>query len=486
MRKFKQMKVSINIVEDKQGPMVYLLQLNKKNVIKEIGKFDFTEKEVAYIDKQIERKIYLFKLSVKEDERFIQIISKEHKKEYLNAEEFRKAGSGIIKVLRKYGFSKVTLNTKANKEMLLSYLEGIFLADYTFNEYKTEKGEAKELKINVNRKNIQTELDHLRALAEGVYVARDIVNIPGSDLRPVDLSNKITSLGKEAGYFTEFFNKSKIKALKMGGLLAVNRGSLDPPTFNILEYKPDNAINTKPIMLVGKGIVFDTGGLSLKPTANSMDYMKSDKGGAAAVIGTFYAVAKAKLPIHIVGLIPATDNRPGQDAYYPGDVVKMYDGSTVEVLNTDAEGRMILADALVYAKKYKPELVIDLATLTGSAAIAVGKYGVVYFNKAGDIINQELQKSGDQSYERLVEFPLWEEYGEMLKSDVADVKNIGGREAGAITAAKFLERFTDYPWVHMDIAGPAFMHSEYNYYKKGGSGIGVRLLFNFLKNKTLK
>jgi len=289
---------------------------------------------------------------------------------------------------------------------------------------------------------------------------------------------------KEAGYTIEVFNKKKIESLRMGGLLAVNRGSIDPPTFSILEWKPENAVNEKPYVLVGKGVVFDTGGLSLKPTSDSMDYMKCDMGGAAAVAGALYTIAKAKLPVHVIGLVPATDNRPDGNAYVPGDVITMYDGSTVEVLNTDAEGRMILADALSYAKQYDPGLVIELSTLTGSAHAAVGKYAIVGMGNADPETMESLKSSGFNTFERIAEFPFWDDFSELLKSDIADQKNIGGKYAGAITAGKFLEKFTDYPFVHLDIAGPSFNKTQDNYRGKGGSGVGTRLLFDFFKNNT--
>lgn len=261
----------------------------------------------------------------------------------------------------------------------------------------------------------------------------------------------------------------------MGGLLAVNKGSKTPPTFTIMEYKPAKAVNKKPLVFVGKGVVYDTGGLSLKPTA-SMDTMKCDMAGAAAVAGGILAIARMKLPVHVVALIPATDNRPGEIAYTPGDVIHMYDGKTVEVLNTDAEGRMILADALAYAKKYNPELVLDFATLTGAAAAAIGAYGIVCMGTANEDTKSALKNAGTEVHERLVEFPFWDDYANLIKSDIADMKNIGGPVAGAITAGKFLEKFTDYPWMHFDIAGPAFISSPEAYKPKGGTGVGVRLL----------
>ena len=291
-------------------------------------------------------------------------------------------------------------------------------------------------------------------------------------------------LSKDAGIKVEVFNQSKIESLKMGGLLAVNKGSLDPATFTIMEWKPKNVGNKKPYVLVGKGVVYDTGGLSLKPTPNSMDIMKCDMGGAAAMIGAIYAIAKAKLPIHIVALIPATDNRPGGNAYAPGDVVKMYDGTNVEVLNTDAEGRMIMADALAYAKKYDPELVIDAATLTGAAVRAIGTHASIVMGNASKKEINALVKAGENVHERLVEFPFWDDYGKEIKSTIADIKNLGhGAGGGMIHAGKFLEHFTDYPYIHIDIAGPAWLDKNEAYRSKGGTGTGVRTLFNFFNNK---
>jgi leucyl aminopeptidase len=222
--------------------------------------------------------------------------------------------------------------------------------------------------------------------------------------------------------------------------------------------------------------------MSLKPTPNSMDYMKSDMAGGAAVGGAIYAAALNRLPVHVIALVPATDNRPDGNAYVPGDVITMYNGKTVEVLNTDAEGRLLLADALSYARKFEPELVIDAATLTGAAAVALGQYGIAGMGTAKAEVFQQLQKAGREVYERVVEFPFWEEYGELLKSDIADMKNLGPREAGMITAGKFLENFVDYPWIHLDIAGAAFLMQPDSYRGKGATGTGVRLLYRFLKS----
>lgn len=360
--------------------------------------------------------------------------------------------------------------------------EAGILSNYQFLTYKTEKKthSLNSLVIFDDAAGAKAEVERAHKIARATCVARDLVNEPVITLTAPELAKRAEQYGKEFGFTTEVFNHAKIKSLKMGGLLAVNYGSVDPPTFTIMEWKPKNARNSQPYILVGKGVVYDTGGLSLKPTGNSMDFMKSDMAGAAAVIGTMCAVSATEADIHVIGLVPATDNRPGKNAYTPGDVIKMFDGSTVEVLNTDAEGRMILADALAYAKKYNPALVIDLATLTGAAVIAVGTVGIAMMSTADAATKTAISEAGARVYERLVELPLWEEYGDLLKSDIADCKNIGGRTAGSITAGKFLERFTDYPWVHLDIAGPSFLHAPDSYRGKNGTGVGVRLLTEFL------
>lgn len=373
-------------------------------------------------------------------------------------------------------------------EESLAFAEGLALANYQFNKYKTDK-EAKFnslQNVQIQNKNIKAaQLEELNIVIEATLTARTLVNEPVNYMNAPQLAKEIEMLAKDAGAKIETFGKSKIVTLKMGGLLAVNKGSIDPPTFSIFEWKPENAVNKKPLIFVGKGVVYDTGGLNIK-TGDFMNNMKCDMGGAAAVAGSLFAIAKAKLPIHVIGLVPATDNRLNNNAYVSGDVIKMFNGMTVEVLNTDAEGRMILADALAYAQKYDPELVIDLATLTGAAARAIGKYGIVAMGSKNEAFLNDLKISGEQTGERLVEFPFWEEYEEQLKSEIADMTNLGGAEGGAITAGKFLEKFTNYPYIHLDIAGPALVEKRFNYRGVGGTGIGVRLLFDFAKRQIAK
>jgi len=402
-------------------------------------------------------------------------------------ENYRTYGNDAQAALNQLKAERTVIHViNATKKETLAFTEGMLLGNYQFLRYftKARKKRNSLSEINVYSNSISDDdLTTLKNLVSAVYIARDLVNTPVADMNAIDLAETITKLGKETGAKVEVFNKKKIESLKMGGLLAVNRGSIDPPTFTTIEWKPKNAVNKKPYIFVGKGVVYDTGGLSLKPS-NFMDTMKSDMAGAAAVAAAMYAISKAKLPVHVIALIPATDNRPDGNAYTPGDVITMFDGTTVEVLNTDAEGRMILADALAYAKKFNPELVIDIATLTGAAARAIGPQATVGMQTKADDEFLALQKAGNLTHERIVEFPLWEEYKELIKSEIADLKNIGGLEAGAITAGKFLEHFTDYPYIHLDIAAPSFLSKRDKYRPFGGTGVGVRLFYEFIKAKA--
>lgn len=357
------------------------------------------------------------------------------------------------------------------------------LSNYQFKPYqKDAKPKPLEtVKVYTDLTNAEDLIAYGKRTAEGTNHARDLVNEPPNVIYPETLSQRARELGEQTGFTVEVWDKAKIEEEGMGGLLAVNLGSELPPTFTIMTWKPDNATNSQPVVLVGKGVTFDTGGLSLKPSS-SMVGMKGDMGGSAAVIGAMAGIAANNLPVHVVGLVAATDNRPGKTAYTPNDVIKMYDGSHVEVNNTDAEGRMTLADALHYAKRLNPALVIDLATLTGAAVIAVGSRATAMMATAEETTRKRLHEAGKHTFERLVELPLWDDYGEQLKSDIADLKNVGGREAGSITAGKFLQHFTDYPWIHLDIAGPAYLDKGGSSYRpKHGTGVGVRLLTEFIR-----
>jgi len=451
----------------------------------EISSLSLKEEEKFYIKNQFEehqKRSYVF--DHLQYQIFIEIPAiTEHPYHFL--ETLRKRADELTNSLQTTKTRDVYIMGEAfTKDEILAFAEGLILSNYSFVAFKTQKEKNIRYLENihvVSDKVLQKDIDELNIVMEATLTARTLVNQPVNHLNATELAHEIKMLGTDSGAKVEIFNKTKIEALKMGGLLAVNKGSVDPPSFSIFTYKPKDAINEKPLIFVGKGVVYDTGGLNIK-TGEFMSNMKSDMGGAAAAASAAFAIAKAKLPLSVMALIPATDNRPGGNAYASGDVITMFDGQTVEVINTDAEGRMILADALAYAKKYDPMLVIDLATLTGAAARAIGNMGVVAMgSKYGGFMDQ-LKESGEKTAERLVEFPFWEEYAEQLKSEIADMVHLGGPEAGAITAGKFLEKFTDYPYIHLDIAGPAFTTKKLNYRGVGGTGVGVRLLFEFAKS----
>ncbi|MDK2978100.1 MAG: leucyl aminopeptidase [Bacteroidales bacterium] len=439
--------------------------------------FEYIKRQIAEDKKQVNINSY-FKWS------YIYIIDSDKEIASLK-EKLRRAAGDLYKDLREHKHEEILVVDLSEKVALtLAFIEGLGLRHYQFLKYQTNKAEKrnplKEIKI-FSSPITDEQVAQLNILLQAMYYTRDLVNEPVANLNAVQLANEFEKMGQLAGFEVEIFNKKKIESLQMNGLLTVNKGSVDPPTFSVLTWKPKNAINKNPYVLVGKGIVYDTGGMNLKP-GNYLDTMKSDMAGAASVAGALYALAKAVVPVYVIALIPATDNRTNGNAYVPDDIIQFKNGVTVEVKNTDAEGRLVLADALIFAKQYNPVLVIDIATLTGSAAQAVGNLGIVAMSTVREDLNQ-LKVSGNNVYERIVELPLWNEYDKMLESDIADIKNIGGKEAGAITAAMFLKHFVDYPWIHLDIAGPAFLSKADNYRGVGATGVGVRLFFDFFKNQ---
>ncbi|MCC9137489.1 leucyl aminopeptidase family protein [Pontibacter silvestris] len=444
---------------------------------------ELQQEEAVYVQSQIQQEAKFISLNRYTHHLYI-VVASDAKTENAARETFRQAGYTLQKQLKSNKVQEISIVDKTGTQASLYLAEGLYLSNYQFLKYKTKDAKPSALQsITITDDSIKEQaVQELQTVLEAVYKVRDLVNEVPNYQTAVQFSEQLEELGKEAGFKTEVLDELQIQALKMGGLIAVNQGSEEPPTFTIMEWKPENAKNQQPYVLVGKGVVYDTGGLSLKPTPHSMDFMKSDMAGAATVTGILYAIAKNKLPIHVIALVPATDNRPGGDAFTPGDVLTMHNGTTVEVLNTDAEGRLILADALSFAQKYNPQLVIDIATLTGSAMRAVGKEGLVAMGNAGDEILRGLKEAGNAVHERIVELPLWDEYKKYLESDIADIKNLGPADAGAITAGKFLECFTSYPWVHFDIAGTAYLHSEDSYRGKLATGSGLRLVYNYLSS----
>jgi leucyl aminopeptidase len=317
------------------------------------------------------------------------------------------------------------------------------------------------------------------AVAEGIRTVRDLGNAPSNVVTPTRLAERAEQVAKEVGIKCTVYGRKEIEKMKMGGLIAVNRGSAEDPRFIVMEYAPRRA--KEHVVLVGKGITFDSGGISIKP-AEKMEEMKFDMCGAAAVIGTIEAAVKLELPVRITGLIPSTDNLPSGSAYKPGEIITMMSGKTVEIVNTDAEGRMILADALHYGSKLEPDHIIDYATLTGACVVALGGEAAGLFSN-NDELAQKLIAAGERTGERLWRLPEWDDYKDLIRSEWADMKNSGGRWGGAISAALFLKEYVDCPsWAHLDIAGTAYAEHETAREARGATGAGVRVTIAFLES----
>lgn len=401
-------------------------------------------------------------------------------------ERLRCAAAKVQKMLTAEGDADVAVSGGGTlAEEVAAFVEGLTLADYSFDRYITK---APHHLGTVAIDSLFVGPDELEAserLWNRIFWCREWVNLPVQDLTAPQFAYELAAIAADLrGVSCTVMNRKQIESLRMGGLLAVNRGSVDEPRFVVLEYK---GAKGAPICLVGKGIMYDTGGLNIKP-GDYMSEMKSDMAGAATMASVLFAAADNRLPVHLVALLPMTDNRPGGNAYAPDDIVTMYDGTTVEVANTDAEGRLILADAIAYAaKNYNPALIVDAATLTGAAVRAISTFGIAAMQtNAADPMTM-MKLVGEQVYERLVEFPMWCEYDEMIKSDFADLRNsTGSPQAGTITAGKFLAHFAGkVPFIHLDIAGVAYFSKAQQYYRPGGSGYGIRLLYAFLQMQEM-
>jgi len=369
-------------------------------------------------------------------------------------------------------------------DVVRSVLPHVALADYAFDRYKSKReeraagGEAIILASGPRARALAGEIREANAVAESVAWARDLGNTPGNDLGPLELAREAKAFARRHGLKLSILDRGAIVREKMGGLLGVNAGSARPPVFLIGEYAPRNARGT--VVLVGKGITFDSGGISLKPAA-AMGEMKYDMMGAATVLACLGAAKSLGLPVRVVALAPVTENMPGGSATRPGDILRMRNGKTVEVDNTDAEGRLVLGDALSYSARFRPDLVVDFATLTGAVLVALG-HECGGLMTADDALAQELAAAGDAVGERVWRLPLWDEYRDNLKSEWADMKNTAGRTAGTIHAAVFLKEFVPegVAWAHVDVAGVAHFEKEQSGWPAGASGFGVALMMEFL------
>jgi len=408
---------------------------------------------------------------------------------------YRAAITATVKALRSTGAADATicltdLPLKRRdagwkvEQAVLAIMDGV----YRFDRLKSKPNGAgkpaplRKVTLHVAQKpdvaEGQAAIQRGQAIAAGVAFAKDLGNLPGNICTPTYLAEQALAMGKELGLKVEALEKKQIEKLGMGSFLAVAQGSREPPRFIVMEHMGGRK-DERPVALVGKGITFDTGGISIKPAAE-MDEMKFDMCGAASVLGTMKAIALMKLPLNVVGVVPTTENMPGGNAIKPGDIVTTMSGQTVEILNTDAEGRLILCDALTYVAKYKPAAVVDIATLTGAMVIALGHVATGLFANS-DPLARELLQAGDTAWDRAWHLPLWDDYQDQLKSNFADFPNIGSRAGGSITAACFLSRFTkSYPWAHLDIAGTAWKSGA----EKGATGRPVAMLTHFLARRA--
>jgi len=419
------------------------------------------------------------------------------KESELNDQQFRKIVVAATNALDKVGVKKavnylgeLTVKGRDLPWKIRQMSEATCDALYRFEAMKSKKHQRpaaslKKISFHIpgtaNRTNCREAAKTGLAIANGMTITKDLGNLPGNVCTPTYLANKAKAIGKgDSKLKITVLDEKQMTALKMGSFLSVTRGSRQPAKLITLDYKGGKK-NEKPIVLVGKGVTFDSGGVSIKPSP-TMDEMKYDMCGAASVLGVIATISELKLPINVVGVVPACENMPDGDASKPGDVVTSMSGQTIEVLNTDAEGRLILCDALTYSGRFKPEVVIDIATLTGACVMALGSHATGVLGNDDDLVN-DLLAAGKNSNDRGWQLPLWEEYDAQLKSNFADMANIGGREGGTITAACFLSRFTqDYTWAHLDIAGTAW-HSGA---RKGGTGRPVPLLTQYILDRCGK
>ncbi|MEG2177574.1 MAG: leucyl aminopeptidase family protein [Bacteroidales bacterium] len=456
---------------------------------KEMLAFGFTQAEQDFIQKEVKANSKSFFSFLRTNDQtsipyLLQLLPKEEPSctKFEKIENIRLLAEALLSYLNENKLTKCSVwDQWETKEQSFAYLEALMLGAYRFDIYKTKVKYVGLQSIDLLSDRLQKkDLEQLEIITQMVYQVRNWVNEPVSTLNAMQLAERAKHLAHDKGVKVQIWDKKEIREHKMGGILGVNQGSVDEPSFTIMEWKPAKACNKKPIVLVGKGVVFDSGGMNIK-TGDYMNDMKSDMAGAAVVANVICALAQSKTPVHLIALLPATDNRLNGNALVPGDIIYMHDHTSVEIVNTDAEGRLLLADAISFAQEYKPELIISIATLTGAASRAIGKQGIAAMQEHADAYLPLFTQTGLDIYERLCFFPMWKEYEEALDSAVADIKNCGGGEAGMITAAKFLAHFTTYPLIHLDIAGTAFLDKRDAYRGCGATASGARLLYTYLQ-----
>lgn len=414
------------------------------------------------------------------------------KKGELDEERLRQAAGSAVQALRgaRVASFATALHLAGKQETALEAVcEGTLLGSYSFDEYKTKDRDERfgfeEMTLllpkGISKKEASSRVERTSMLCRGVSLARDLVSHPGNVATTGYLAETAHTIAKRHNLTCEILEMDELERLGMNALVAVGKGSAEPPRLIVMEYR-GAAEKERPVVLVGKGITFDSGGISLKPGAG-MEEMKTDMAGGAAVLGAMEAAAGLKLPVNLVVIVPTAENMPDGKAYKPGDVVTSLSGTTIEITNTDAEGRLILCDALHFAQQYKPAAMIDLATLTGACVVALGHEASGLMGNDPRLLNA-LKKAGESCGERVWELPLWDSYGDTMKSDIADLKNAGSRDGGSITAGWFLKQFVGKThWAHLDIAGTAWGDKSRPCAPKGASGVGVRLLIEYLRGR---
>lgn len=421
------------------------------------------------------------------------IIKKISMDENINVDFFRNYLSGLIQYFDKHNISNVFINIPEydafqkifddESYFYQSMVEGLLLGSYNFDVYKADKKKAKTLNVTCisdNLSKFKKSVSKAESVINGVVFTRDLVNEPANTLTPAEYAKRVKSEFKGTEVSVKVFDEKELEKRKMNAILSVGKASTNLPRLIIAHYKPKTKAKKK-IVLVGKGVTYDTGGLSIKPT-NGMLEMKADMAGSAAVFGIIKSAYLLNYPIEILGIVPAVENAISGNAYKPGDVISTASGKTIEVKDTDAEGRIVLADALEYASAQKPDEIIDFATLTGAVAVALGLFTAGIFTK-NERMSKDLLEAGKITYEHTWRLPFWDEYNKLIESKIADVSNLGPRWGGAITAGKFLEHFVEkkIPWTHIDLAGPALSHDLTNYTKDYCTGYGVRLIAKYLE-----
>ncbi|HWR58169.1 MAG TPA: leucyl aminopeptidase, partial [Thermodesulfovibrionales bacterium] len=406
------------------------------------------------------------------------------KKEDITDEKLRQAGGKAVSDLYRAGCKDISLSSGyvlSLKHSPLPLVEGGLLSLYKLRRYKKDKEASKRVErltlLARQDKRLSESMRWLATTTSAVNFVKDLVNTPSNDMTPSVLARH--ARGLSGGHVrVKVLDKDDVAREGMGSFLSVARGSMEPLKFIVLKYRGSE--KTAPVALIGKSITFDSGGISIKPS-EGMEKMKYDMAGGAAVLGVIKAASEARLPVNIIGVLPATENLPGGSASKPGDIVTSISGKTIEIISTDAEGRLALADAIGYVKRMRPAVIIDIATLTGACSVALGNEAIAMMGNNDDWM-ERIKTAGDDTFERVWQMPLYEEYMEYIKSDLADIKNSGGKTGSLVTAGYFLKEFAgDTPWVHLDIAGTAWTEKDKPYTPKGATGIGVRLLLNLLK-----